>query len=109
MKAARNKKSELYKCFEWDNAAAAEKWRLKQARQIIQMLVVTPRQEEEQPVRLFQISSERNEYKDNTFFLQNEDEYALLLKRAKAELQAVKLRYSMLSELEEIFRAIDEL
>lgn len=101
--------SELHKCFEWDNDVCAEKWRLQQARQIIQLLVVTPRQEEEQPVRIFQISSERNEYKENSFFLQNEDEYKTLLKRAKEELQSFKRRYKMLSELEVIFDAIDEL
>lgn len=106
---AKDPESELYKCFEWDNDVCAEKWRLQQARQIIQMLVVTPRQEETQPVRIFQISSEKNEYKENSFFLQNKDEYKTLLKRAKEELQSFKRRYKMLSELEVIFDAIDEL
>lgn len=106
---AKDPESELYKCFEWDNDVCAEKWRLQQARQIIQLLVVTPRQKEEQPIRIFQISSKRNEYKENSFFLQNQDEYKTLLKRAKEELQSFKRRYKMLSELEVIFDAIDEL
>lgn len=106
---AKNKKSELHKCFEWDDNKAAEKYRLTQARQIIQLLVITPVQEEVTPVRIFQISSERNEYKENHFFMENKDEYRLLLDRAKAELEAIKKRYSTLSELEEVFEAIDNL
>lgn len=109
LEKARNKKSELHKCFEWDDSKAAEQYRLSQARQIIRLLVVSPVQEDITPIRIFQISSERNEYKENSFFVENQDEYRILLDRAKAELQAIKKRYSTLSELEEVFNAIDKL
>lgn len=109
LEKAKNKGSELHKCFEWDDSVAAEKYRLSQARQIIRYLVVTPVQEEATPVRVFQISSERNTYQKNSFFMVNQNEYRILLDRAKAELQAIKKRYATLSELEEVFNAIDQL
>lgn len=109
LEKAKNKQSELHRCFCWDDSIAAHRYRLQQARGIIQMLVVTPRAEEEQPTRIFQISSEKNVYQENTFFIQNQDEYQILLKRALAELNAFKRRYATLSELEDVMRAIDEL
>ena len=109
LEKAKNKRSELHRCFCWDDSEAAHRYRLQQARGIIQMLVVTPRAEEEQPTRIFQISSEKNVYQENTFFIQNQDEYQILLKRALAELDAFKRRYATLSELENVMRAINEL
>jgi hypothetical protein len=38
--ARKNKRSELHKCFEWDDGAAAEKYRLEQARYMLRMIVV---------------------------------------------------------------------
>ncbi len=110
LEKAKDKKSELNKCFTWNNDEAAEKYRLIEARRIIQLLVVSPRDSEDaQPVRIFQISSEKNQYQENEYFMRNEDEYQILLKRALAELDAFKRRYATLSELENVMLAIDEL
>lgn len=109
LKKARNKKSELHKCFEWDNSVAAEKFRLHQARLIICNLVVVTTSKEDEPVRVYQITSEKNTYQPTKFFLQQPDEYQILLQRAKGELKAIQNRYKMLSELELVFSAIDEL
>jgi hypothetical protein len=35
VKEAKNDKSPLHKCFDWDNKSAAQKWRLSQARNLI--------------------------------------------------------------------------
>lgn len=109
LEKARNEKTELHRCFIWDNNLAAEKYRLQQARQIIQLLVVVPKSEDSEPIRAFQITSERNTYQPTRLFLEQPDEYQTLLRRAKAELQEIKKRYKMLSELETIFEAIDNL
>lgn len=109
LEKARNEKSELHKCFEWDNSVAAEKFRLQQARQIIQLLVIIPQKKTDEPVRVFSITSQRNTYQPTRLFLQQPDEYQILLKRAKIELAEFKKRYKTLSELEEIFKCIDEL
>lgn len=109
LEKARNEKTELNKCFEWNDGIAAEKYRLQQARQIIQLLVVVPKSEDSEPIRAFQITSERNTYQPTRLFLEDPDEYQILLRRAKIELQEIKKRYKMLSELETIFEAIDNL
>ncbi len=106
---ARNEKSELHKCFEWNDGIAAEKYRLQQARMIINLLVIKTENKGNEPVRVYQISSERNVYQPTRFFMQNPDEYQILLKRAKGELQAIRNRYKTLSELEAVFEAIDNL
>lgn len=108
---ARDEGTELHKCFEWDNKVAGEKYRLIQARDIIRhFVIVTPEEsEEEEPikVRSYQITTKTNVYAPTKVFLQKPDEYAALLERAKNELEAFKQRYKMLTELEEIFDAID--
>lgn len=110
LEQARNdKNSELHKCFEWNDSIAAEKYRLSQARQIIQLLVIKPEKKEEPQVRVFQITSETNNYQPVRLFLEQPDEYKALLQRAKNELSALKARYKTLSELEKVFEAIDEI
>lgn len=106
---ARNEKSELHKCFEWNDGVAAEKYRLQQARMIINLLVIKTENKDDEPIRVFQISSEKNVYQPTRFFIQNPDEYQILLRRAKGELQAIRNRYKTLSELEAVFDAIDNL
>lgn len=108
LEKARKKNSELHKCFEWNDGIAAEKYRLNQARRLIQLLVVTPK-DVSTPVRAFQISSERNKYKPiREFFLDN-NEYVALLERAKSELRYIRNRYKSIAELESVFEAIDAL
>lgn len=109
LEKAKDENSELHKCFEWDDTVAANKYRLQQARQIIQLIVKVPEKEDEQPTRVFQISSERNVYQPTVFFQRNNDEYQILLERAKAELMKFRKRYQMLSELEQVMEAIDQL
>ena len=57
LEKAKDKKSELHKCFDWDDKSAANKYRLQQARQIIQFIVTVPDKKEEPPKRVFQIST----------------------------------------------------
>lgn len=109
LEKAKNEKSELHKCFDWDDKVAAHKYRLIQAQTIIRLLVKVPESEEEHPVRVFQISSEKHVYQPTVFFQRDEDEYQKLLSRALVELEGFKKRYSMLSELETIMEDIDKI
>lgn len=104
---ARNEQSELHKCFEWNDTVAAEKYRLQQARVVLSMLVFKPKTEEEQPVRIFSLTTEKSTYQPTKQFLVQADEYQDLLKRALAELETFKRKYSTLNELEEVFKAIE--
>ena len=106
---ARNESTELHKCFEWNDTVAAEKYRLKQARQIIQSFVIVHEEKEEPKIRAYQITTQTNVYQPTRLFLQQPDEYKALLARAKQELQAFKARYKTLTELESIFEEIDRL
>ena len=106
---ARNEQSELHKCFEWNDTVAAEKYRLQQARIVLSMLVFKPKAEEEHPVRIFSLTTEKAVYMPTKSFLVQADEYQDLLKRALAELETFKKKYSTLNELEEVFKAIEEL
>ena len=106
---ARDKSTELHKCFTWDNKVAGEKWRLYEARQVMCQLVIV---EEESPtdrpeIRVFHKTLDDEGYKPIEIVVQNKDEYAKLLERAWAELRAFKAKYAMLKELEEILNLID--
>lgn len=108
LEKARNKRTELHKCFEWDDSIAGEKYRLIQARDVIRHFVIyTPDEENLPKIRSYQISTECTRYEPTRMFLQNPDEYTELLKRAKNELEAFKQRYKTLTELETIFEEID--
>ena len=108
LEVAKDTSTELHKCFTWTDSEAARKWRLKEARQLIQLFVVKTEKQEVLKPRIFQVSSERNIYQEATFFIQNKDEYAALIARAKAELIAIENRYKEITEMEEIFDAIDK-
>lgn len=108
---ARSKKTELHKCFEWDDTVAAEKWRLQQARFIVCHLVI---EEEEVPterpeVRMFYKTEPAHDsgYKQTRIIMAKEDDYKALLAKAWSELRAFKAKYQMLTELAEIFALID--
>ena len=111
LELARNEKTELHKCFEWRDDVAAEKYRLFQAQRVIKLLVIKDDTdpEDKTPIRFAYKTVSNEGYKPTEIILQREDEYRELLKRALAELQAFKNKYARLSELEEVFEAIDAL
>lgn len=106
---ARNENSVIHNDFEWNDTVAGERYRLIQARKMIQNFVIVQQDSEAEPVRALQISTTVNEYKPVEIILRNEDEYQSLLKRALAELEAFERRYKTLTELEPIFEAMKEL
>ena len=110
---ARDSESELHKCFDWDDSSAAEKYRLFQARQVINHLIVVKREVEEdkEPVQfrvmLKNESDKESGYKQTLVMVRDEDEYKKLLDQAYRELHSFKQKYSCLSELAEILALID--
>lgn len=111
VEAARDESSELHKCFEWNDEVAAQKWRLHTARMLVNQLVVRTKTSDNIPVavRVISSASEVNTYVPTKMLIKSESDYADLLARAKRELQAFQQKYSTLSELQEIFTAIDAL
>ena len=106
---ARNPKTELHKCFDWDDSSAAEKWRLRQARDVCQSFTVVIETEKghEKSYRLVQHDREERVYRPVTFTMRNEDMYEQLLKQAKQELASFRSRYKSITELESVIDEID--
>nr|DAP45613.1 MAG TPA: hypothetical protein [Bacteriophage sp.] len=107
---ARDEKTELHKCFDWDDAEAAEKWRLQQARHIVCNLVIKEKTDAPKPeVRVFFKTDNESGYKPTVLIMQDKDEYQKLLARALAELNSFRAKYKSLTELDGVFDAIDQL
>lgn len=109
VEAARDKKSELHKCFTWDDTIAAEKWRKQEARVLFANLVVKVETSDEKVVNVRVVESTSDGYSPTEIVVRSKTDYADLMERAKAELQAFKVKYSVVKELQNIFEAIDEL
>jgi hypothetical protein len=106
---ARDEQTELHKCFDWDDAEAAEKWRLQQARHIVCNLVIKEKSDTPRPeVRMFFKTDADNGYKPTVLIMQDKDEYRKLLDRALAELTSFRAKYKTLGELDGVFDAIDK-
>lgn len=111
---ARDENTELHKCFEWDDSVAAERWRLHQARQVVCHIVFNNEKDEQKTtpqLRCFFNNDKKSGegYKPTKVIIEKEDEYKKLLNTAMGELYAFKIKYKILSELEEIFDDIDKL
>lgn len=109
LEKARDKTTELHKCFEWDDSVAAEKYRLHQARQVVCNLVI--KQDEVDKTapqrRVLHKTEATGGYKPLSLIVKNQTEYEKLLEQAMSELRAFKIKYHALSELEEILAMID--
>jgi hypothetical protein len=102
---ARDESSELHKCFEWNDSIAAEKYRLSQARKIVEVLVIQrlPDAPKDAPeIRIFHKTESTGGYKPINRIVQDNDEYQKLLQRAFAEFHALKIKYQNLQELDYI-------
>ena len=124
---ARSADSVIHDDFEWDDEIAGEKYRVIQASAMIRSFVLVRDEEPIQPeqsngtefsieephpvgkLRALHSTSEPHEYKPCEYFIENKDEYQILLDKAIAELEAFKRRYAMIAELEDVFNAIDKL
>lgn len=106
--AAAHPTSELHKCFTWDDTKAANEWRKQEARQVIRLLVFSD-DETNEPTQIRVLQKATDSYEPVKTIVRNNDEYAKLLARAKAELKAFRERYKQINELEKVLEAIDEL
>lgn len=110
---SRPKKSVLHKCFEWNDNVAAEKYRESQAGEIVRTIVTVPSETDKtEPIRAFVsviTSNERVAYIGITEAMNNEDYSNQILQKALSELQTFKRKYQSLSELKNLFLAINNL
>ncbi len=107
---ARNADTELHKCFDWDDTTAAEKYRLHQARQVVCHLVIKETiQKDKPPIRFFFAPENGSGYQPTRIIVRNCDAYKSLLASALRDLEALRVKYHSLTELEAVFDAIEEL
>ena len=111
--AEKHKKSELYKCFDWDDKSASRKYRLQQASQIICSISVEIKEEpvEKQKVYYSVVSSESGsrKFKNIKEILKDDEEYRQLVSKAKNEFDNCKEKYESLINKEDLKEIIFEI
>lgn len=112
---ARNPDSPLHSWFEWDDTAAAEQWRLEQAKKLLRVVVTViqhPTSGENITVRAF--FSPRNEddqgkaqrpYQPTVSMLQSKDGRRAILDTALEEFDRFQRKYEFLQELAKLFES----
>lgn len=108
---ARPDDSPLHPCFEWNDEAAADKYREDQARTIIRNIevVVENKKGEDRPVRAFVhvTENEDSQYTSISAAMANPDLRRQVLDNALRELNSWRDRYSDLRELAELLTVVD--
>ena len=109
---ARDPGTALHTKFTWDDGDAAERWRIHEAQQVIRVHV-TVLKEDTPPVRAYvSLPSDRvngNGYCRMEDVVASPHKLQCLVDQAKHELNSFRVKYEHLSQLEKVFRAIDEL
>jgi len=119
LKKASKRSSSLYEFFDWDNSSAGDKWRLQQARLLINEIKIVVDDKEWYAFENVSISindkdvSPKNkfslrEYKPIVEIMDNVDYRNQLIQRALSEARYWRERHSELVELKSIFYSIDE-
>ena len=112
VKSAERKSSPLHECFTWDDASAAEKHRLHEARMLIGAVMVVT-QHVDEPVRAFHSvkvttsdggddTSERS-YVPLDIALDNDEYRQQILEQAARDLNTWRKKYGELRELHKFF------
>lgn len=108
---ARHNNSPLHSFFEWDDSAAAEQFRLQQARGLIRAVVAVYVSDERPAVRqkAYVHVPERGapHYRETTHAMSHKNTRKLVLDRAWNELKAWKARYKDLEEFSALIKIID--
>lgn len=117
LESARSEDSEMHKLFEWDDTVAAEKFRLRQATDIIHSIKVTVVEEEKEPVsvRAFVIPDytgkaavgNKGGYINIRKATGNTDTKDMLLQDARKNARWFMDKYRSIGELAEVVTAIE--
>ncbi len=109
VEAARPARSPLHDQFDWEDTIAGQKWRVHQARQLINVVVQYLPGPSKLATKVFvSLSSDRVQggYRALVDVLSNKDARAMLLADAARELEACRKKYGHLQELAEVFSVI---
>lgn len=110
---AKHDNSPLHSYFEWDDGAAAEQYRLQQARGLIRAVVAVYTHEDKPATRTkayVHISDPgAPHYREASHAMSHSRTRKMVLERAWKELQAWRQRYKDLKEFAELFDIMDEI
>lgn len=101
---AKDKKSELNKCFEWDDSIAGEKYRLQQASFVLSSISIVVSEEPKKATRMYVTikNEDKKTYKNIVSVLENEDEYKQLLDKAERDFVSYKEKYQDMVKLKDL-------
>ena len=99
----------LHDCFEWDDEAAAEKYRGVQAGQIIRSVVVVQEEEQRPPVEVRAFVNVQKTYRPIEVVVNSEEQMLELFNSALSELKAFERKYANLKQLSSVFEEINKL
>ena len=111
LEASRPSDAPLHGEFEWDDAAAAEQYRVQQAGYLIRMIAVEVDQaERSEPMRAFVsvVREADRSYTSIQHALSDTELRAQVLSQAWSELEAWRKRHAELIELAKVFAVIDQ-
>ncbi|MFC2252507.1 hypothetical protein ACETRX_22920 [Labrys portucalensis] len=108
---ARNNNSPLHSFFEWNDGAAAEQYRLQQARGLIRAVVAVYVRDDKPAARMraYVHIPEKGSphYRETSHAMSQQDTRDIVLQRAWKEFQEWKRRYQDLAEFANIFTAAE--
>lgn len=111
VEASRPEDAPLHGAFIWDDAAAAEAYRVEQAKYLIRSVeIVIDKGDDRTPIRAF-VSVKRDEdrsYTSTIHALSDADLRAQVVRQAWFELEAWRQRHAELLEFAKIFTAIEQ-
>ena len=101
---AKDVKSELNKCFEWDDSIAGEKYRLQQASWILASISIVVKEEPRKSTRMYVSikNDDKKVFKNIVSVLENDDEYKQLLDKAERDFISYKEKYQNLLQLNDL-------
>ena len=108
---AKDRRTTLNGLFEWNDEVAGHKWRLQQARKILNNITVeyVGKNDERKPIRAFvKTTTKKEEYRNIESVVSDAEQYSLLLNMAYRELNQTKNKYQTLSEIQELLKDIPE-
>jgi hypothetical protein len=107
---ARNNRSVLHRHFEWDDAVAAEAFRLDQARTLIRSIRVVDDENDETPPAWVSISDKGGtSYRTLQDVLDSADLQAQALKQAERDLDAFQKRYRQFEDICDVIKSAREI
>lgn len=105
VKYAKNKKTALHKFFEWNDGRAAEKWRIRQAQELIRV-VVTINEHTSEKVRTFvSLTTDQKTglgYRAMVDVMDDNQLMAILIEDAKNDLAIFQRKYEKLQDIAEL-------